>query len=44
SRTDTNGVWSYHWYVVKPSGKPTLVPLDDSRQEMNLAKNDWEVL
>lgn len=28
--------------VVKPSGKPTLVPLDDSRQEMNLATNEFK--
>lgn len=28
--------------IVKPSGKPTLVPLDDSRQEMNLAKNEFK--
>lgn len=28
--------------IVKPSGKPTLVPLDDSRQEMNLATNEFK--
>ena len=28
--------------IIKPSGKPTLVPLDDSRQEMNLAKNEFK--
>lgn len=27
--------------IFKPSGKPQLVPLDDSRQEMNLATNDF---
>ncbi|HFH8574185.1 TPA: DUF2800 domain-containing protein [Streptococcus agalactiae] len=28
--------------IVKPSGKPTLVPLDDSRQELNLATNEFK--
>lgn len=28
--------------IFKPSGKPQLVPLDDSRQEMNLATNDFK--
>ena len=28
--------------IIKPSGKPTLVPIDDSRQEMNLAKNEFK--
>ena len=28
--------------IFKPSGKPQLVPLDDSRQEMNLARNDFK--
>ncbi|HFR3770669.1 TPA: DUF2800 domain-containing protein [Streptococcus suis] len=27
--------------IIKPSGKPQLVPLDDNRQEMNLAKHDF---
>lgn len=27
--------------VIKPSGKPLLVPIDDSRQEMNLANNEF---
>lgn len=27
--------------IFKPSGKPQLVPIDDSRQEMNLATNDF---
>ena len=27
--------------IIKPSGKPTLVPIDDTRQEMNLAKNEF---
>ncbi|HFU4472074.1 TPA: DUF2800 domain-containing protein [Streptococcus suis] len=27
--------------IIKPSGKPQLVPLGDSRQEMNLAKHDF---
>ena len=28
--------------IIKPSGKPTLVPIDDSRQEMNLVKNEFK--
>ncbi|AKI95018.1 Hypothetical phage protein [Streptococcus agalactiae] len=28
--------------IVKQSGKPTLVPLDDSRQELNLATNEFK--
>ncbi len=28
--------------IIKPSGKPTLVPIDDSRREMNLAKNEFK--
>lgn len=28
--------------IIKPSGKPTLVPIDDSRQEMNLAKHEFK--
>ena len=28
--------------IFKPSGKPQLVPIDDSRQEMNLATNDFK--
>lgn len=28
--------------VIKPSGKPTLVPIDDSRQVMNLAKHEFK--
>ena len=27
--------------IIKPNGKPTLVPIDDNRQEMNLAKTDF---
>ena len=27
--------------ITKPNGKPTLVPIDDNRQEMNLAKTDF---
>ncbi|MFX4020902.1 DUF2800 domain-containing protein, partial [Streptococcus suis] len=28
--------------VIKPTVKPTLVPIDDCRQEMNLAKNEFK--
>lgn len=27
--------------IIKPSGNPLLVPIDDTRQEMNLAKNEF---
>jgi hypothetical protein len=28
-------------YITRPQGKPTLVPDDDKRPEMNTAKNDF---